>query len=352
MGEAVKVKVAGNGLNVHGLKARLERWFGKDEGRLAVCVVGVLGSLLAYGLLQERVMAGTYGGDAVGDAAVLVLLNRATSAIGAGLLMLIRGEPLEPGAPLEECLGIALGNAAATGCQYEALRHVSFPAATLAKCAKALPVLLWSRLVHGRSHGRVEAASAALIAAGCAFFAWAGPVRQDLPGAPPGANAWLGGGLLMAYLGVDAATSNAQEASFRKHKVSSLNMTLHIALWSSLVASCHVTLNAASFDRFVLLMSHPAALLHATFLSVTAAASQMFITLTVRSFGAVFLASLISLRHFASILLSSVAFSHRLPLAQWFGFAVVSLGLALRASFRPPQTSEAQPVPLDGPRPS
>lgn len=48
-----------------------------------------------------------------------------------------------PAAPLHSYVAVSLTNVIATSCQYEALKHVSFAVQTLAKSAKALPVMLW-----------------------------------------------------------------------------------------------------------------------------------------------------------------------------------------------------------------
>ncbi len=52
-------------------------------------------------------------------------------------------EELRPVAPPYAYAAISLSNVVATFCQYEALKHVSFPVQTLGKCAKMIPVMIW-----------------------------------------------------------------------------------------------------------------------------------------------------------------------------------------------------------------
>ena len=59
----------------------------------------------------------------------------------------MRRESLRPTAPLAAYAAVAASNVAATACQYEALRHLSFPLQSLGKCAKTLPALLWGALI-------------------------------------------------------------------------------------------------------------------------------------------------------------------------------------------------------------
>ena len=80
---------------------------------------------------------------------MLVLANRLfTCAVAAAVSALSApsavGGP-SPRALLAPGMLVAATNGAATFCQYEALRFVSFAGVTLAKSAKMLPVLLWVR---------------------------------------------------------------------------------------------------------------------------------------------------------------------------------------------------------------
>ena len=58
----------------------------------------------------------------------------------------------------------------ATFCQYEALKHVSFPFQTLGKCAKMIPVMAWGSLVGGKRYRPRDYFIAGLVTAGCALF--------------------------------------------------------------------------------------------------------------------------------------------------------------------------------------
>jgi adenosine 3'-phospho 5'-phosphosulfate transporter B2 len=60
---------------------------------------------------------------------------------------------MKPAAPLSNYAAVSLSNVAATFCQYEALRHVSFPLQTLGKCAKMMPVMLWGTLIMRKRYG-------------------------------------------------------------------------------------------------------------------------------------------------------------------------------------------------------
>ena len=112
--------------------------------------------MTAYGVLQERVVSRPFGVDSADGtesaeffdySTVLVLANRLlTCAVATAISFSTSGGTPPPlRALLGPCVVVAATNGAATFCQYEALRFVSFAGVTLAKSAKMLPVLLWVR---------------------------------------------------------------------------------------------------------------------------------------------------------------------------------------------------------------
>jgi solute carrier family 35 (adenosine 3'-phospho 5'-phosphosulfate transporter), member B2 len=193
-------------------------------------------ALLIYGVLQERVMTRAWGeGDSAElfpHSAFLVLCNRLLTVIALAAAALVRGSSLAPVAPLRAYCLVSASNMLSTLCQYEALKYVSFVTQTLAKTGKALPVLLWGRLVGGRRYRREQYAHALAITAGCAVFVLGGDITSAAAGAGAGAGAAaapaasvVGGlitygaglGLLGVYLAADGWTSTAQEALYRLH---------------------------------------------------------------------------------------------------------------------------------------
>ncbi|KAH7666007.1 UAA transporter protein [Dioscorea alata] len=72
----------------------------------------------------------------------LVFCNHlATSAVSDGALLASR-KTIDPVAPVYKYCTILVSNILTTTCQYEALKYVSFPVQTLAKCAKMIPVMI------------------------------------------------------------------------------------------------------------------------------------------------------------------------------------------------------------------
>lgn len=104
-------------------------------------------SFTTYGLLQEKVMTGTFGPDHVSFRAspLLVLLTRVLNILIAALLLSFLPRPhhlplsspikarslFAPSHPLYAYFAIALCNFLSTTAQYEALAYISFTMSTL-----------------------------------------------------------------------------------------------------------------------------------------------------------------------------------------------------------------------------
>ena len=85
----------------------------------------------------------------------------------------------------QQYAAVSLSNVAATTCQYDALKYVSFPVQTLGKCAKMIPVMIWGRLIMQKRYSLREYAlagaplaphrTADYILGSCICDVWANP---------------------------------------------------------------------------------------------------------------------------------------------------------------------------------
>lgn len=78
---------------------------------------------------------------------LLVLCNRVVTVAVAASMLVAGGQDLKPVAPAQAYAAVSVSNVVATFCQYEALKHVSFPVQTLGKCAKMIPVMIWGTFI-------------------------------------------------------------------------------------------------------------------------------------------------------------------------------------------------------------
>jgi len=259
----------------------------------------------------------------------LVLMNRiVTCSVAAGTLAAQRQwDQFRPVAPLWAYAAVSISNVVATTCQYEALKYVSFPVQTLGKCSKMVPVMIWGILILRKKYTWRDYGMAVAVAAGCTIFLLTG----DLSSKPAKQNAAMSaslsnlvGMLLMAaYLGFDGFTSTFQEKLFKGHQMSMQNQIMFVTAFSALFSTFGLVSSGQLFQALSFVSRHPSGLGGMVALSLSTTVGQFFISYTIKNFGALVFATIMTTRQFLSILLSTILFLHPLSLGQWAGTGIV-----------------------------
>mmetsp|Transcript_3900 Transcript_3900/g.6826 ORF Transcript_3900/g.6826 Transcript_3900/m.6826 type:complete len:386 (+) Transcript_3900:79-1236(+) len=305
---------------------------------LALCAFGIIASLMVYGVLQERIMTKPYGasedgseeGEFFRNSVFLVLLNRfAAAIIAAGVLIYQQDEGLGPIAPLYKYFMVSVSNVLATTCQYEALKYVSFPTQTVFKSGKMVPVMIWGRFMDGKKYGLVDYVVGIMVALGCGAFLTFGNVAAKRAAV---SDSWIGFVLMAGYLGFDGFTSTFQEKLFTGYGMTIYNQMMYVNLSSSLFSIIMLVSAGRLLSSIEFCVRNPPLLWDASILSVSAVAGQFVISYTVRNFGALAFATIMTVRQLLSIMLSNLLFRHGMTLAQW-GAAVVVFGSLVFRSF-------------------
>lgn len=276
----------------------------------------------------------------------LVLANRLTTIAVALASLTAHGglRAARPAAPLPAYAAVSLANVVATSCQYEALKYVSFGAATLSKCLKPLPVMAWGALWLGRAYAPADVGVAAAVMAGCWLFMGGGGAAtaraaktMAASALPPTAAAAWGGGLLAVYLAADGLTSTLQDRMFDKGGgVTPANQVLYVSLFSAAASVAGLAVRPAASGTSSLTaaaafcVAHPAAAGWVAALAASAMASSLLITTTVRWYGALVLSLTMTVRQLASVLVSSATYGHPLTPREAGGAALVFAALLAR----------------------
>lgn len=295
-----------------------------DKLHVAFCVTGIVGCLMCYGVLQERLMAEPFPPDGAmfRDSLFLVLSNRlVTTTVSLGALVTFKLD-LKPVAPLYSYVVVAFSNVVATTCQYEALKYVSFPVQTLGKCAKMIPVMIWGTIIMRKTYNLKDYLVAAGVTVGCTAFLLTGDVRSKRAESSVDTNLY-GLFLMLGYLGFDGFTSNFQDKLFKGYRMTMFNQALYVQLTASLQALFVLVTSGKLWGALDFVMSHPSALLYVLLLSLAATSAQLFIYHTIKTYGALLFATVMTTRQFLSILLSCILFVHPLTLGQWVATVVV-----------------------------
>ena len=98
---------------------------------------------------------------------------------------------------------------------------MSFAIQTLAKSAKAMPVMMWGSIYSGKRYKAADYAHACVITAGCTVFIMTGPSASRV--VEDEGDAWytiVGAALMLVYLAVDGLTSTWQDGLFQRYSMS------------------------------------------------------------------------------------------------------------------------------------
>lgn len=321
--------------------------------RIAGCVIGIVGSLILYGLLQERIMTQPYGED---DArfkysVFLVLNNRLVSASVALLVLYLKKLPYQPVAKIWEYCIVSLSNVTATTCQYEALKYVSFPVQTLGKCAKMIPVMIWGSIMMKKTYTMKKYLIAAAITGGCTMFALGGEITSK-HAKKSADTTYFGVALMLGYLGFDGFTSTFQDKLFKGYKMETYNQMLYVNLCSASISLFGLLTSGQLFEAIEFVGEHPDSLMDIIFLSICATVGQLIILYTIKEFGALLFATIMTTRQFLSILLSCIIFVHPLSFMQWGATFLIFGALYMEAFSKGPAKEkdaskpESEEIPL------
>ena len=210
------------------------------ELHFALYAAGLGVSFLIYGILQERIITLPYDDGPVFDRVLfLVFVNRIVSAAIAAVALLCVGRPLAPVAPWQNYAASAGLNLSGTVMQYEAVKHISYPASVLLRSAKMIPVLVWGTVLRVRKFGRTDVIVALLLTVSCAGFMLSRDHAARLPQSIP----WLGVVYSVMFLFLDGLTSTSQDALFRRNTVHPFNLMFYVNLISivcSLMSTSHL----------------------------------------------------------------------------------------------------------------
>lgn len=264
-----------------------------------------------------------YGTTVFTSSAFLVFCNRVCNLLFALAMCVCNGERIRNQAPLWKYVLVSVSNVAATTCQYEALKYVSFPVQMLGKSFKMMPVMLWGIVISKKSYSLIDWLVAAAVTSGVTQFLLTGNISSPDASNSEAHSSCKGLLLLVAFLACDGLTSTIQEKLFKEYQTSKFNQMFYVNI-SSAVTSLIVLLTAGSLSSSIAFcVAHPSFVKDAALLSASATTSQFFIYSQVKDFGALVFAATMNVRQVVSILLSYVHYKHAITKLQIFGLILV-----------------------------
>jgi len=301
----------------------------KTTVSLLFCIVGLQGAYLTWGILQERVMTQSYGGDKNSEqfkeSEFLVFMNRLSAMLLSGIWILLRRQGRH-GAPFYKFSYSSLSNILSSWCQYEALKYVSFPTQVLGKASKLIPVMVMGKFVSKKIYKYHEYLIACMISIGVSLF-----LLSVASGKHNSAQTTLSGFCLMlGYMLFDSFTSNWQSKLLVEYKLTSVQVMFGTNVFSTLFTGVSLIQNGGMSSSLTFIYQHPEFGYHASAISTASAIGQIFIFYTIATFGPLIFTSIMVTRQMFSILLSCIIFRHYLAPQAVFGIMVVFFALVLQ----------------------
>jgi len=285
---------------------------------------GIIGFLVVYGLIQEKIMTIPYHGEMFRASVFLVFCNRVVAVIFAFSMMLVKREAKMHQAPIWKYAVVSVSNVAASSCQYEALKFVSFPVQMLGKSFKMMPVMMWGIAIAGKTYKLKDWIVAFIITFGVVMFLLTGSISSS----HSTHSSFWGLVLLACFLACDGLTSTMQEKVFKEHNTSKYNQMYYINMCSAVISIITLLITRNLFTAIAFCAHHPRFIGDAIGLSAAAVAGQWCIYSQVKEFGALVFAATMNVRQVVSILISYIKYGHSITVWQ-----VIALLLVFAALF-------------------
>lgn len=317
-----------------------------SELKLVVAALGIYGSFLYWGYLQEKItMKDAYvtadGIKGTWDFSSFMNVIMSIIATGAAaILVALTPQAVKP--PSLLFLKPAACTTLAGVVGFYSLRFINFPLLVLGKSCKLVPVMLMGALIGGKRYPAKDYAAVALITVGVAAFSMK-PGKGGGKGGggeeEEGAALKLVAGLLLVggNLLLSGMTSAYQDKINDKYPaLTPFYMMQLINFWISVLSFAFLggawaVLGAGSelSQALTFCATHPEALKDLVWYGVCGAVGQLFIFYIINEFGSLTNTIVTVTRKFFSILISVVAFGHQMALMQWVGVSLVFAGLSV-----------------------
>jgi len=288
--------------------------------------VGINVIYLVYGILKEELVTVTH------MPSIYIVLASRMMAVFVGLagVGFTRGLHLEAGksilgAPIKDFAAFSVANELSTWAGYEMLKYVSFAVQVMAKSTTVLPSMLMGRALSGTRYSIKEWVKALILVVAVAVMQLdedTGSGKRKHKGVEASTDAsWLSAllspklqmGLLLlcVYFFFDSFCSQYQTRMNKRYSdMSHYQMMLGGSLFAVFFEGLMMLGSAWMRGGMPAMPLHGGALTKICWLSLTAAVGQVFIYYTIKEFGGVVLAWIMTTRKVISVAFSFIWFGH------------------------------------------
>lgn len=280
---------------------------------LAFCVLGMMSTLTAYGIVLEYVTSNGRHLHEISFLFVTTSIYTITAYVARGVF---NEKPTE--ISKYQMLILSLTSIASTFTSVRSLRYVIYPVQVLFKSCKPVPVMIFGTIL-GKKYPLRKYVNVMIITAGVALFMGGGSSTRKPGGTSD--TTLIGAFMLTVSLCFDGATGAYEDKLMGNDHVEPFDLMYNIQLGKAVLSFC--TLVATNgLGEFFKTISDGGIML--VVLGVTGALGQVFVFVTISKFGALNCALIGLFRKILSLLLSFVLYGHTIN-----AFQTVGLGLAL-----------------------
>lgn len=182
--------------------------------------------------------------------------------------------------------------------------------------------MVWSWITRARHYDGRDYVSAATVTFGCALFVLTGDITSPMVGervASSTLTKFTTTGLLLLSVFVifDGLTCTVQDKLFGSYEMHSCSQLLYVSSWSALISVLFLFGSGQFFEAVQFVHRHPSCMLLILLQSIVSTSVQLFIFFTIKQYGALNFALMMTMRQFLSIVLSCFVFNHNLTALQW-----------------------------------
>ncbi|KAL6832610.1 UAA transporter [Trichoderma camerunense] len=332
--------------------------------QLVTAVAGIYASFLTWAFLQEKLTTKAYGpADAPEVWHFPVFLNTIQSLFAAavGFVYLLastpKGAAVPPIFPSRRILGplalVAVTNSLASPFGYASLAHIDYITFLLSKSCKLLPVMFLHITIFRKRYPIYKYLVVAAVTLGVAVFTLHSGRKHKKSTRSEEANVSWGLLLLGINLLFDGLTNSTQDYIFQTFRpFSGPQMMCANNIMSTVVTSLYllgspalvstgigewlgmdVAGSAGELNAAIEFMTkYPAVWKDVLGFAACGALGQVFIFYTLSTFSSVLLVTVTVTRKMFTMILSVVAFGHRLTQMQWLGVTLVFGGIGVEAA--------------------
>ncbi|KAI0024787.1 UAA transporter [Xylariomycetidae sp. FL0641] len=331
--------------------------------QLVIAVAGIYGSFLTWAYLQEKLTTTPHDGEVFRFPVFLNTIQSLFAALTGGLYLWAStpaGAPVPPVIPSRRILGplllVALTSSLASPFGYASLAHIDYITFLLAKSCKLLPVMFLHITLFRRRYPLYKYLVVAAVTAGVAVFTLhSGKAHKKGSSSQGGGGTNSTWGLLLLGINLlfDGLTNSTQDYIFQSFRpYSGPQMMCANNLMSTAVTAAYLVaspwLARTGLGAWVgmdtvagggelegalaFMRRHPGVWADVLGFAACGAVGQVFIFYTLATFSSVLLVTVTVTRKMVTMMLSVVAFGHRLTRMQVLGVGLVFGGIGVEAA--------------------